>query len=165
MNVTTMTKKHVLTPILVICIIALLFNLYVLTTPYMMTATAAYLMLVSGLFFRKTNIKAHATLMSMGIFTDIALVLILEVQRSAINTAVSFTLTPMQQMHIVSSTIATVLYFPTLFYGFKRLKNKGDILKNKKLHKRFAIGAFMFRTIGLVLMFTLLDLYTKKGGA
>lgn len=126
------------------------------TTLYMGIATLGYWLLASGFILRKSDKKSHGILMTAGIVTDVSLVLVLEFQRSAINTAVSFTLGPLQQAHILSSTVATVLYFPLLYIGWALYRGKLKSPKVRRFHKRAGITAFIFRSIGFLLMFTLL---------
>lgn len=125
-------------------------------TPYMLAATFAYLLMVGGLYYRKQR-QAHPKWMMAAIFLDLGIVLTLELQRHAIETALSFSLTPLQQAHIGFSSVATVLYFPVLFSGiacdrgwFKEIKNK------RQWHLKLGLTAFVFRTIGFLLMFSLL---------
>ena len=125
-----------------------------LGTPHMAFATCSYGLLILGLLLRQ-HPKAHATLMSLGIVGDLGLVLLLEVQRGAINTAVSFTLSPLQQAHIGMSTLATVLYFPTLYLGIQRLRGLGDRTTRSR-HLTFGLLALVFRTLGFIFMFSLL---------
>ncbi len=90
-----------------------------------------------------------------GIFTDIALVLYLQVTREAVQTAVSFRLEPLQQLHILVSTIALALYFPLLILGFK-LYFRPERKMLRAAHARFAFAALFFRTLGFCLMFSML---------
>jgi len=91
-------------------------------------------------------------------FLDISLVLKLQIQRHAIQTAAAFSLSPLQQAHIGVSTLALILYFPTFYFGFKRLHQKGTSpLLDRKRHILFAVSAFIFRTLGFLFMFSMLD--------
>jgi len=83
------------------------------------------------------------------------IVLTLEMQRHAINTALAFSLSPMQQAHIAMSSVATGLYFPVLFLGWKALLRPIS-RKQLQLHRRLALTAYTFRTLGFLLMFALL---------
>jgi len=125
-------------------------------TVYMAIATLAYSLLVIGLSYRRIDTKIHARLMSAGMFTDLSLVLVLEVLRNAIDTATSFTMTPLQQMHILTSSLAVLFYFPVLLLGVIRLKSNEKTLKSYVWHKRLGIVAFCFRTLGFIFMFSLL---------
>lgn len=123
-------------------------------TIFMAAATVAYGLLVLGLVFR-FNRRVHPVLMLCGMIIDISIVLILEVQRNAIDTALSFTLSLMQQAHIGSSTIALLLYFPTIAMGWKLWK-QGPRPGLRKWHIRVAIASFCFRTLGFLLMLSFL---------
>jgi len=131
------------------------------TTPYMGAASFSYFLLCFGLTFRKTNKNIHARLMGCAIVIDIALVLILETQRSAINTFVSFSLETMQIGHIVASTLATVLYIPVAILGYKLLTGTSTTAKARLWHIRLGVSAYVLRTIGFFLMFSLLTHVTK----
>ncbi|MCB0415012.1 MAG: hypothetical protein KDD50_11805 [Bdellovibrionales bacterium] len=126
------------------------------TTPYMMIASIAYFLLVSGLLIRKEDRVKHARLMMAGMGLDISLVLVLEVLRGAIETTLKFSLNGWQQAHIYCSTAAVVLYIPVFILGRKRLKNIGDPKRIKNQHMRVGLIAFAFRSLGFLLMFSLL---------
>jgi hypothetical protein len=134
--------------------IAVLAGLSFFATPYMLIASAAYLCMFSGMLLRR-NPKTHPKLMMTGMATDILLVLILEVQRSAIKTASGFSLTYPQQLHILFSLMAVVHYFPVFYLGLKRMKGTAST-KQKALHLRLGVMAFAFRTLGFILMFSFL---------
>lgn len=127
-------------------------------TPYMLVATFAYLCLFVGMLSRRSK-ELHARLMVTGMVVDLLLVLILEWQRAAIKTAFGFSLTVPQQFHILFSALAVVLYFPVFYLGFRRYRGLTTGGQNR-LHLRLGVMAFAFRTLGFILMFTLL---TKKG--
>lgn len=119
----------------------------------MYIATLAWLLLVLG-YLNRTNKALHVPLMLSGIVLDIALVLYLQVTRDAVHKALSFTLTPLQQLHVASSTIALVLYFPVLYLGFQLIK--GNFApKIRQFHIRIATTALVFRCIGFALMFSM----------
>ena len=123
-------------------------------TPYMYIATLAWLFLVSGYLSRKRR-RAHVTLGLTGIFLDIALVVYLQVTRHAVQTAAAFTLKGLQQMHIGVSTVALVLYFPVLLLGMNLFHDSKN-LRLRALHKRIAVTALIFRTLGFLFMFSML---------
>ena len=148
------TLGFFLTALVTICFVALH------ATPYMLAATISYSFLVLGLLLRQ-NIKAHPWFMLSAIILDLGLVLTLEFQRSAIKTAASFTLSPLQQAHIGTSTLATALYIPVLYLGFRRWRGSLADPASKMWHIRLGIAAFIFRTAGFLLMFTLLSYVTK----
>ncbi|MDB2426053.1 hypothetical protein N9W41_00750 [bacterium] len=135
------------------CISFPLISIY--ATPYMMVATAAYFIFLSGLMFVGVNKNTHAMLMSSAMLMDLILVLTLEIQRNAIETLISFKLTPLNKVHIYSSTIAVVLYFPVFYLGYKKLSGKGTKSINK-WHKILGKFTVLFRTIGFLFMFSML---------
>lgn len=137
-------------------VMATLFTVYKFANFKMLFATFSYLILCTGLILRQ-NIRIHPRLMILGITFDLGLVIFLQFQKHAIQTAVSFTLTPIQQAHVGFSTLATLLYFPVLYFGFKRWNNPTANSNLRKRHIYFGLAAFAFRTIGFFLMFTLLS--------
>jgi hypothetical protein len=122
-------------------------------TIYMWIATVAWLCLISGYLARKKR-SLHVTLMRTGIFLDIGLVLFLQFTRGAIQTALSFELALLKQLHIAASTIALLLYFPILYLGFQLLKGRGTA-ETRALHIKVGTTALFFRTLGFLLMFSM----------
>lgn len=116
-------------------------------------ATVAYLLLVAGVLLRK-NRRVHPLLMGAGISIDTALVLILQIQRGVIQEAVTETFTLWQSGHIWSSTIAFALYTPVVVLGIRQVMRKGSATE-RLWHIRLGITAFVFRSVGFVLMFTI----------
>ncbi len=131
------------------------------TTLYMGIATLSYSFLCGGLLLRK-NRKMHIGFMNAGIVQDLLLVLTLEYQRSAINTAAQFSLTLLQQTHIIISTLAIAFYTPTLILGWQRYLNPNIKEYRKIWHIRCGITAFVLRTIGFFLMFSMLSVTSAK---
>lgn len=152
-NDSKLALKSLLSPFLLLTAVAVA-AIWSLTTPYMAWATAAYLMMVYGLWHRK-NRAIHVRQMRIALGADLVLVLLLEFARDAIGTALAFKLGPLQQFHILFSTLAVVLYFPVYYLGNKRLKNLGTV-STRTWHVRLALTAFGLRTIGFILMFSLL---------
>lgn len=132
------------------------------STPYMGIAALAYFVMVTGVLTRKGDKKLHAKFMATAMALDVSLVLILEIQRGAINTASQFSLSGLQQTHIIMSTLAVLLYFPVALIGYKRLTGQWKGMKSRLWHIRLAWSAFIFRSLGFLLMFTLLDYYAQK---
>jgi len=116
-------------------------------------ASFAWLLLVCGYFLRARR-NIHVPLMMTGIFTDIALVLYLQLTKRAVQTAVSFTLAPLQQAHVLVSTSAFVLYFPVLYLGW-RLYNEPLNKAIRFRHRQIGVAALVLRTCGFVLMFSM----------
>ena len=123
-----------------------------LATPAMGVATLAWLMLTGGVLLEMPR-RSHRFWMLAGIGLDLLLVLVLQVQRGAVQTAVSFSLGPIQQLHIAFSLGAVLLYGPVVWLGFKRFR--GDQARAMS-HRRAGWVAYIFRTIGFVLMFSML---------
>jgi len=126
-----------------------------LATPYMAAATTAYGLLTLGLYFRKQR-SLHARLMGAAIGTDLAVLLVVELQRDAIKTAASLSLSGWQQAHIAFSTLAVVSYIPVAVLGVSYLLNRGAA-KGRKWHMRLGVLAYACRTLGFILMFAMLD--------
>ena len=122
-------------------------------TANMWVATLAWTLLILG-YLQRRNRRRHIPLMLTGIFIDIGLVFYLQITRSAIQTAVSFSLSWIRQLHVISSTLAFVLYFPVLASGWKLATGRGgrDL---RRQHIRLATTALVLRTLGFLLMFSL----------
>lgn len=121
-------------------------------TVYMWLAALAFALLCAG-FFLRHNRRVHPWLMLAGIGIDLSLVGVLQISRNAIGTALSFTLSPLQQAHIATSSVATVLYFPVLYLGWKLWQRTNPA--TRALHTRVSLTALVFRTLGFFLMFSL----------
>jgi hypothetical protein len=128
--------------------------IFFVATPYMGMATLAFCLMNLGLMNRKVP-RVHATYMVTAIAIDLGIVLVLEVQRHAIKTAMALTLSPLQQGHIGASSVATLLYFPILYLGWRGIRH-GLSKSGRLLHMRLGIAAYVFRSIGFILMFALL---------
>lgn len=135
---------------------AVVYGISTFATPFMVLASIAWFLLLGGLFNRKNRVM-HSRLMTAGIALDLSLVLILQYQRQAIQTALEFSLGILQQLHIGASLTATLLYIPTLILGWGLYRNRAKWIGLRDWHLRLAISAFGFRTVGFVLMFSLLD--------
>jgi len=121
---------------------------------YMKIATLAYLCLVAGVVLRKKR-RLHVPLMLTGMSSDVGVVLALELNRGALDTALSFALPILQQAHIGASLIAVLLYLPVIVLGGMRLRGRGGAA-HRLWHIRLGLTAFGFRSIGFVLMFSFL---------
>lgn len=135
--------------------IATLALLSCFVTPYMLIASLAYLCLFSGMVLRHDK-AFHSRLMMIGMATDIGLVLVLEFQRSAIKTAIGFSLTLSQQLHIAFSLMAILYYIPVFYLGMKRMNGVATV-KQQRLHVKLGVMALAFRTLGFILMFSFLQ--------
>lgn len=128
-------------------------------TPSMYVASFAWILLALGVLLRKHR-EIHIRLMLGGIGLDLALVLYLQYTRRAVQKALAFDLTLLQQTHIGCSTVAVLLYLPTLYFGLKLIRAKSSVSAKdfgiiRAWHLRFAITAFVARTFGLLFMFSL----------
>ncbi len=122
-------------------------------SPHMMAATLAYACFLTGLRNRK-NPSVHGKWMASGVAIDVAIVLVLELGRDAVATALAFKLGPLQQIHIAASSVALVLYLPLVVLGLRRLRGKGTPMSGE-WHRRLGYAAFAFRTVGFLFMFSL----------
>ena len=133
-------------------VIVLLFTAMV-GTVYMAVATFNYLLILYGFLNRKSNRQTHVRFVASGIILDLALVLLLQFQRDAIGTALSFKLSFLNQAHIFTSTIATALYIPMMITGVMMIKNKNC----RNLHRRLGTATILFRTLGFLLMYSMVE--------
>ena len=114
-------------------------------------ASFAWLILIIG-YTQRFHKNRHVPLMIAGILMDFGLVGYLELTKHAVETALEFKLSLLQQLHIASSSVALILYFPTLWLGFALVRGQ---LQHKTAHIRVAKLALLFRTIGFILMFSM----------
>jgi hypothetical protein len=145
--------SKILLPLSITSIAALTVGM--LCTGFMGIATLSYGLLVTGLI-NKSKREIHARFMTLGIFIDLGLVLTLELQRNAVNTAVQGQLLPIQMAHIGFSSLATALYIPVFVIGVTLLKKPHLRNKLRKIHLQLGGFAMLFRTIGWFLMFSML---------
>ncbi|MDB5036838.1 MAG: hypothetical protein JWQ35_366 [Bacteriovoracaceae bacterium] len=131
------------------------------TTPYMTAASLTYFLLVAGVINRKKR-RTHLRLMLTAISIDISLVLVLELQRAAIKTALDMKLGFFQQLHIASSLLAVLFYFPTMYFGWKAFRDHSkNIPVTSNRHIWLGITAFILRSIGFITMFSMLHHLTN----
>lgn len=132
---------------------------------YMMIATLNLFLLLIGFTYRHRSKNIHAALMALGMLSDFSLVLTLQLQRNAIQTALGFKLSALNQAHIFSSTIATVLYVPMIMIGISLYQQKTatpNSLK-QKLHRRIGWTVLILRSLGFFLMFSMLENHSPRG--
>ena len=134
-------------------VLLILISIYQFATGFMAFAALTYFILLFGLIIKK-NKYLHVRLMSTAIIFDLSLVLLLELQRHAIETTLQNELSNLQRAHIYCSTLAVLCYIPTLILGLRLYKNKPS---SRKWHLRFGGFAFLFRTIGFIMMFSLIE--------
>lgn len=136
-----------------------LLVLYFYTTPYMAISSLAYSFFIWGIYFRKKK-KIHAALMSTGMFMDIAMVLILELSRGAMDTVFGGTLDTFPILHVACSSLSLFAYIPVIFLGYGMYF--GWISRRRlTLHVYLGLLAFTLRTLGYIFMFSLLDMVQK----
>ena len=124
-------------------------------TPYMLWATVGFLVMCAGLIMRRQR-RVHVPLMLLAIAMDLSLVALLEIERGAVETAVSFRLGVLPQLHVIFSSLATFLYVPVVVLGFRRWRGVGSFVE-RTWHIRLGLLAFSCRALGFLLMFSLLD--------
>ena len=150
-----MTLANQLRAVFFSCAALLIFYF---STPYMAAASISYFLLLNGALFCEDR-RIQAWFMSGGVLIDLSLVLFLEISRSAIGEAIQSPLNPYQRGHILCSLLAVLLYFPAMLLGLKTIRAG----KNKnQLHRRIGQAALFFRSIGFVLMFSLLAKIQSK---
>jgi len=121
-------------------------------TPYMGAASFAYFLMVAGIFYRRRHRGKHRALMISAMSIDLGLVLLLEFQRGAIGTVISLEMGALPLAHVAFSTAALLLYGPLIFLG--RALWAGQ--KARTWHRRLGLTAFALRSLGFLLMFSLL---------
>lgn len=104
----------------------------------------------------------HVALMLSAIAIDIGLVLTLAIRRGAVGTALEFKLGTLPQLHILFSTLAILLYLPVAWIGWTLFKSRVSAPSRKRLHMRFGWAAFVLRSLGFLLMFSLLKSPSDK---
>lgn len=124
-------------------------------TPYMGVATFAYLSMVGGVFARR-HAQLHATLMATAMTLDVGLVLVLEATRHATRTAAGTGLNSFQMMHVIASVVAVLLYLPLAWLGLSAFKGQATA-SQRRTHGMIGVTAFIFRTVGFLLMFSMLS--------
>ncbi|MBX7137705.1 MAG: hypothetical protein K1X83_06945 [Oligoflexia bacterium] len=122
-------------------------------TLQMLIATCAWLLLVLG-YCQRYQRSRHVPLVLAGIGTDLALVLYLQITRGAVQKALAFDMTLLNQLHVGFSTAALLLYFPILYLGFRLVR--GDKSAALRItHARLARVCLGLRTAGFILMFSM----------
>lgn len=117
-------------------------------------ATVAYGLILTGALWKGKR-SIHGMLTGTGILFDLLLVVYLQSTRDAISVATSFELNPLQQSHVAASIVAVLLYVPAVGLGLKRY-SQPHAANTGTGHKRMGKAAFMFRSAGFLLMFSLL---------
>lgn len=126
----------------------------IFTSLYMGAASFAYFLMVLGMYYRRKNRRAHRKLMFSAMGIDLSLVLLLEIQRNAVETVAALDLSPLQFGHVLASALAVTLYLPMVLLGKKLWREENA--QTRLWHKRIGITAFALRSLGFLLMFSLL---------
>ena len=113
-------------------------------------ASLAFLLLVLG-WTQRRNRARHVPLVLAGIALDLALVVYLELDRGVVEKTMTDHFSVLRWVHIWSSTLAVVAYFPTLWFGFRMLKTPADAVLRSR-HAAVAMTALVLRTIGFFCM-------------
>lgn len=113
-------------------------------------ATVAFLLIVAGWTQRRRRSR-HVPLVLAGIGLDLALVVWLELSRGVVEKTMHDDFSMLRWVHIWSSTLAVVLYLPTLWYGFRMLRGADDPAVRRR-HALVATLALVARTIGFACM-------------
>lgn len=124
-------------------------------SPLMIIASVSWILLSLGLILR-SNRKIHVSCMLSGIVLDLGIVAYIQVTKNAVNNVLHNSIDLLPLLHIGTSTIAVILYFPVLYLGFSLLKGPRNIT-TVNAHKKVALTAFFFRTLGFILMFSMID--------
>lgn len=120
----------------------------------MLVATFSFLVITLGVLNRKKQ-RRHVSCMLLGLGLDISLVLYLQITKDAVQIAAKMSLPVLEQIHILFSTLALLLYFPVIVLGLKLLQNCGN-MRTRSLHIKLAILAYISRTLGFLFMFSML---------
>jgi uncharacterized membrane protein YozB (DUF420 family) len=113
-------------------------------------ATVAWLALVAGWTQRRVRGR-HVPLVLFGIGLDLALVVHLEISRSVVEKTMTDHLPAVRWLHIATSAAAVVLYLPTLWLGFRMLRDARDPALRRR-HRMVANAALVLRTLGFLFM-------------
>jgi uncharacterized membrane protein YozB (DUF420 family) len=113
-------------------------------------ASLAFVLIVAG-WAQRRNRARHVPLVLAGIGLDLALVVWLELSRGVVEKTMHDDFSMLRWVHIWSSTLAVVLYLPTLWFGFRMLRGAADPAVRKR-HAVVATLALVTRTIGFVCM-------------
>jgi hypothetical protein len=112
---------------------------------------------ILGLLFRKKR-SLHIPLMSSAFLIDLSLVLIIELQRQAIENVV-VSKSPFVWFHVTISVTVLVLYIVLAITGSKMSKiPQGPLIANSKLIKIHKVSAVLFIILRLTNFFTSLSM-------
>ncbi|MFN7684720.1 MAG: hypothetical protein ACK5QT_04830 [Oligoflexia bacterium] len=149
-------RSRLESPLLLGAVATILFGVVATAaTPTMAVATVAYFSMCSAILLRG-NRRLHGKWMGLAMLTDVGLVIFLEATRHATGTAIGGSLNPLQILHVATSLIAVLLYLPLLWMGLRALKGLATPAERRN-HRLLGMGAFLFRTAGFLLMFSMLS--------
>lgn len=123
-----------------------------LFSPFTICAVIAYILLACGLCVRK-NRNLHAILMTAGVSLDFLIVISLQIAKHVMNTVSHQHLSSILVGHVLTSSIAIVLYIPSLLLGYQIFRHPETSVEFKPGYLKMIYTAFAFRTVGLILMF------------
>ena len=123
-------------------------------TNYMYIATLSWVFLAAAYALRNRR-WLHVPLAVSGITVDVMLVTYLQLDRNAMQTAMSFNLDLLNQIHIINSSIALLLYCPVCYLGAMLVLNRASE-RQRAWHLRLASAALLFRTLGFLFMLSLI---------
>lgn len=132
-----------------------------MATPYMGLATASYAILATGIFAAPRGSRLHASLMTVGVAADLLQVLWIEFSRGAIAETLRQELPLLPLLHVVTSASAVLCYAPALYFG-KQAFGTPSSNRTRKIHRNWGIAAFALRTVGYLLMFSLLSFFAQR---
>ncbi len=113
-------------------------------------STTVVLLIIAGLVTRKQT-RAHISLMLSAFVLDIGLLLAIEFQRNAINTALNTTLKPILFFHICVSVLMIIFYVIMIRSGMATLKDRSHKARHKNLAKIFLLLKFLNYTTSFMI--------------
>ncbi len=120
---------------------------------YKAIATVAFALLWAAWAQRRRR-ALHVRLAFAGIMIDVAMVLFLEFSRDVIGLTTQKDWSLVQWTHIGSSVLAVLLYLPVVWLGISLLRNAASS-GARIAHRRLAVAALVFRTVGFCCMWSL----------
>lgn len=147
-------KRYLTLSLTILSIFSLLLAYF--TTNFMGVASFSYGLMIIGLIFRRKTFL-HLRLMTAAMITDVLLVLAIEIKRHAIATAISLSLSPLQQTHIYVSSLAMLLYLPASMAGNKARQLNRNSPNRLRRHRILGIIVFVLRSLSFALMFSMLN--------
>lgn len=119
---------------------------------YIIASTLVLGLIGLGFYFKK-NTKLHALCMSLAFIMDVSLVLIIEINRSAINHVMSSN-SIFVWFHVLISTCVILLYLLQIYIGINLAKQTAN-LELRKIHKIMASVFVVLRLINYLTSFSM----------